>query len=981
MDIEVAIAMAPGLSEVIVYEGGNSDFDNLNRIATDNAARQISCSWTMGFGPTLDQVLQQFAAQGQSFLQASGDWGAGGWIADDPYITAVGGTQLSMSGSGGAWASEVAWNAGYDFPSGQFIATGGGISTAYALPAWQQGLATATNRASTIWHNVPDVAMVADNIWIFADDGYSYTLGGTSASAPLWAGLVALANQLAAAHGRPPVGFINPAVYALGRSANYSACFRDITTGDTSNRVDHTGFPAVAGYDLCTGWGTPAGSNLLYALALPQLLQIVPGTNVISSGIAGGPFDPTTQDYSLTNVSAVTVDWTLGYNASWLDASATNGTLTPGTPAATVTLSVNTQAGSLPVGSYPTTLWFTNLIDGSVQTRLFTLAVIGSPVVISGPTNQTVPDGGTAIFTIVTATNGLVNYFWDRFGPPLTDDGRISGSTTSTLIISNVSAADAGSYRVFAFNQVGVGGYACELLTIPSSPTIIQPPANQAVLPGATAAFAVGAVGTQPLFYQWQSHGTNVTSGGTSNVLTLRNVTQADAGAYSVIVSNALGSITSTGAVLTVISVTEPGVAITTLYSFTGGSDGANPNGLVLATNGVLYGTAISAGSSGNGTIFRITTNGILTTLRSFTGGDGANPKAPLIQAIDGNLYGTTCFGGLNSAGTIFRLSLNGPFTVLHQFSPGSEGGRPAAPLTQASDGNFYGGTGSGGLNGGGTLFRMAAGGAFTTLHSFNGSDGAGVAAPPTQGPDSKFYGITARGGAELNTGTIYQMTLGGSLTTLLNFHVTNGWGPRSKLVLHKDGSLYGSTALGGPDEAGTIFRVTTNGLLTIVHAFHGLTDGLFPRSPLLEGRDGYFYGATSLGGTYNQGTIFRMGPSGLLTTLVHFDGFNGGFPRAGLVQGPDGSYYGTTINGGAYNAGTIFRLTVPAPTLNIALSGADLVLSWPSWATDLVLLQSSDLTMGTWSQVTNAPVIVNQQIQVVITPAPAVNMFYRLSH
>ncbi len=380
LDIEMAISMAPGLSQVIVYEGSVYN-DILNRIATDNAAKQISSSWTLSFDSTTDQIFQQYAVQGQSFFQASGDDGAypGGWVADDPFITSVGGTELSISGPGGAWVSETVWNLGYNLRAGTSNASGGGISPTYSIPSWQQGLSIAANHGSTTRRNSPDVAMVADNIWVLSDNGYSAEGSGTSASAPLWAGLTALANQLAQAHGQPPVGFINPAIYALGKGPSYTSAFHDITIGNNTTTANPTGFFAVSGYDLCTGWGTPTGSNLLSALALPQLLQVSPVTSFTASGPAGGPFSPTAQSYSLTNSGAAALDWTLAYTASWLEASATSGTLAPGAPATTVTLSLNTDATNLTAGSYATNVWFTNLNDGSAQSRLFTLAVVTPP--------------------------------------------------------------------------------------------------------------------------------------------------------------------------------------------------------------------------------------------------------------------------------------------------------------------------------------------------------------------------------------------------------------------------------------------------------------------------------------------------------------------------------------------------------------------------------------------------------------------------
>ena len=986
LDIEMTICMAPGLSQVLVYEG-NDSYDIFNRIATDNTAKQISSSWTWGDDATTDQIFKQYAAQGQSFFIASGDWGPPpSGVEDGPYYTSVGGTELSTSGPSGAWVSETVWNLGFDPLSLTSRASGGGISPTYSIPSWQQGLSMSANHGSTTRRNSPDVAMVADNIWVLFDNGNSTEGSGTSASAPLWAGFTALANELAQAHGRPPVGFINPAIYALGKGqggATYSSAFHDITTGNNTLTASQTGFSAVPGYDLCTGWGTPNGSNLLSALALPQLLLVRPVTSFTASGPAGGPFSPTAQSYSLTNSGAAALNWTLAYTASWLEASATSGTLAPGAPATTVTLSLNTDATNLTAGSYAADVWFTNLNDGSAQSRLFTLAVVTPPVIITGPVDQTVPEGGTAAFTVVAASNALLAYAWNRDTNSLTDGGRISGSATSTLTVSNVSSTDAGTYTVSVTNFAGAAQSAATLLTVASPPVIVTPPTNQTVLPGATATFAVGAVGSQPLFYQWQSHGTNIISGGNTSVLTLRNVSPADAGAYAVVVSNTLGSVTNAGGMLAVIPVTVPATTLATLYSFKDGSDGANPLApLVQATNGTLYGTAYSGGASGNGTVFRITTNGSLSTLHAFSGGnDGGTPWAGLMQAADGNLYGTTSSGGASGGGTVFRTTLGGGLTTWHAFTSGSDGGNPYAGLVQATDGNFYGTAGSGGGSGSGTVFKMTPNGMLTTLHSFSGADGSQPLGGLVQGNDGNLYGITRRGGAGPYDGTVFKITTTGTLTTLFNGTGTNRFSPRDRLVQGSDGNFYGTTYDDGPNRSGTVFRMTPAGLLTRLYSFTGGSDGQWPRAALVEGKDGYFYGTTMYGGAYGSGTVFRMTRNGALTTLLYFDGYNGANPRAPLLHAADGSFYGTTINGGVNGFGTVFRVSVPPSSLSISLTGGHIVLSWPSWASDLLLEQTSDLTASNWSAVTNWPVVTNLQNQVTLPPPPTGNTFYRLTH
>lgn len=250
LDIMMAAYMAPGLSKILVYEGDNPN-DILNRMATDNSAKQLSSSWGFPIDATSEQIFKQFIAQGQSFLQASGDGGAyNGPVmapADHPYVTSVGGTSLTTAGSGGPWQAESAWRG-----------SGGGISTTYPIPTYQQSLNLGANGGSGSMRNIPDVALTADvQIFLIQNNGQAVAVGGTSAATPLWAGYVALANQQAAANGKASVGFLNPLLYAIGRTSSVSSDLHDILGGNNN------GFAAVSGYDLATGWGSPEGQHLI----------------------------------------------------------------------------------------------------------------------------------------------------------------------------------------------------------------------------------------------------------------------------------------------------------------------------------------------------------------------------------------------------------------------------------------------------------------------------------------------------------------------------------------------------------------------------------------------------------------------------------------------------------------------------------------------------------------------------------------------
>jgi uncharacterized repeat protein (TIGR03803 family) len=928
LDIEMAISMAPGLAAVLVYEGTVAN-DVLNRMATDNLAKQLSCSW--GFGSQLDpvrgQIYQQFAAQGQSMFQASGDSGAyAGAVhppSDDPLLTVVGGTSLTTTNPGGAWVSETTWSG-----------SGGGVSTVYALPTWQQGVSMATNQGSTAKRNIPDVACVADQtLWVVVNNGEQGATGGTSAATPLWAAFTALANQQAAAAGQPSVGFLNPALYAIGKGPGYAVAFHDITTGSNVNGSSPTKFLAVPGYDLCTGWGTPTGSNLIAALLAPPVAPLItPGAPLAFSGPPGGPFTPATQIYTLTNTTLPALTWSLANASSWFSLSPTAGTLTPGGPATIVTATLTPAATNLPAGSDTATIWFTNLNDQSVQSRQLTLAVFAPPVITTQPVNQAVFEGMTASFSVVTASNALLSYRWQQdngiFVTNLTDGGNISGSAASTLTVSNVFQANVGAYSVVVSNAAGMVTSSNAFLTIvPWRPVITTQPASQAVLPGQTVTMTVGAVGTQPLFYQWQANGTNLSdgaklTGSRTSTLTLNNVSATNAGTYTVLVGNGHGLVPSSPAVLTVLGVTAPGTTLVTLYPFTGGNDGGNPNALLQAANGLFYGTTQNGGTNSAGTVFQMAPNGAPVSLYSFTGGsDGATPYAGLASGPDGSFYGTAFEGGAYDNGTVFRINSNGVLATLVAFNI-TNGDLPYAGLSLGADGNFYGTTYQGapvGNTRAGTVFRMATNGALSTLTSFTGDmpgvlpNGGFLAAGVVQGGDGNLYGTTYKGGA-YGYGTVFRVGTNGLFSSLACFNSANGAFPYGGLVQGIDGNYYGTTTSGGASGSGAVFRITPAGLLTNLYSFTGGNDGNRPVAGLLLGNDGNFYGTTFYGGTYGQGTIFRIAPNGALTTLAHFDGFNGANPQATMTQGSDGNLYGTTQNGGADGQGVLFRLSFVDP-------------------------------------------------------------------
>jgi len=361
------------------------------------------------------------------------------------------------------------------------------------------------------------------------------------------------------------------------------------------------------------------------------------------------------------------------------------------------------------------------------------------------------------------------------------------------------------------------------------------------------------------------------------------------------------------------------------------GTEGGYPSAsLVQATDGNLYGTVFSGGASDDGTVIRMTPSGKVTTLYSFCSQsgctDGQNPAAPLIQASDGNLYGTTEYGGSTGYGTVFRITLSGGLTTLYSFCIQGgcpDGSHPQAGLVQASDGNLYGAAGS-------TLFKITLGGAMTTIGS---SGGFGVLGSLIQASDGNLYGTNWGGGPQCCGGTIFQLTTSGTVTMLYNFCIPSGCPdgqfPESSLIEAADGNLYGTTTFGGAHGGGTVFKIPVGGgTLTQIYNFcaqSSCSDGEYPFAGLIQATDSNFYGVTSAGGAPSTcepfsrcGTVFQLTTSGTLTTLHQFCAqascLDGEFPFAGLTQATNGNIYGTTEFGGtslacAYSCGTVYTL------------------------------------------------------------------------
>jgi uncharacterized repeat protein (TIGR03803 family) len=389
---------------------------------------------------------------------------------------------------------------------------------------------------------------------------------------------------------------------------------------------------------------------------------------------------------------------------------------------------------------------------------------------------------------------------------------------------------------------------------------------------------------------------------------------------------------------------------LSTLANF----DGTNGNdavaSLVQGTDGNFYSVTLRGGTNNDGTVFQLTPQGQLTNLHSFdSSADGYGPQG-LVEGADGDFYGTTEAGGPNANGTIFKITTAGSLTTVYNFciqtyASGSctDGSSPYAGLTLGSDGNFYGTTYYGGANstttcpaGCGTVFKMTPSGTLTTLYNFcaqsNCADGAEPNSVLVQASDGNFYGTTA--GAYYNLGTIFQIGASGDFANVFTFcgsgcttnSAPNGVDPDG-LVVGSDGNIYGTTFGGGTDGYGTVFKIIPSGSLTTIANFAptaGSNGAGNPGGQIVQAQDGNFYG-TAGAGTANCnngcGTIFKMSPAAALTTLYSFcltSPCSNGSTPTGLMQASNGLFYGTTTAGGANGDGTVFSLSAGTYALSV---------------------------------------------------------------
>jgi uncharacterized repeat protein (TIGR03803 family) len=445
----------------------------------------------------------------------------------------------------------------------------------------------------------------------------------------------------------------------------------------------------------------------------------------------------------------------------------------------------------------------------------------------------------------------------------------------------------------------------------------------------------------------------------------------------------------------------------TTLYSFTGLSDGYSPGRLALSGNR-FYGTAGS--DSGFGLAFSLSTNGTgFVILHSFspvsgsfpTNEDGAFPVGPMVRS--GNImYGMTAQGGSFGYGTVFKVITDGTgFYTLHSFvDGGADGGPTIGPLLSGE--TLYGVNLFGGGRLDGTVFSVKTDGSgFTNIFNFGenhnyGFQGVGPSGPMLTG--DTLYGVTTGdvGGGGGDHGTVFKINIDGTgFTNLHSFTGSDGTGPMGSLVLSGN-TLYGTALSGGSSGNGTVFTVKTDGSgFTVIHSFTATStnssglytnyDGAYPYAGLIVAGS-TLYGTASAGGTGGSGTVFALNTDGAGFTIIHsftasFNPYvtnsDGAGPVAGLILSGN-TLYGTTSGGGIFGNGTIFSFSL-RPELTITRAAPNVILSWATNFTGFTLQSTTNLSSSVWTTNLPSPVVVNGQ-NTVTNPILATQRFFRLS-
>jgi uncharacterized repeat protein (TIGR03803 family) len=488
----------------------------------------------------------------------------------------------------------------------------------------------------------------------------------------------------------------------------------------------------------------------------------------------------------------------------------------------------------------------------------------------------------------------------------------VKSATIASVLLLGLTLVSQDSRAAAHFQPLRSFGFPSQLGSQPEAPLIL---ASDGILYGTTYGAANNFRGT---VFKMNLDGTGYTvlykfklTDGDGRVPSAGLVEGKDGVLYG---TAALGGAFGFG---NVFKLNKDGTGYQVLHGFEGApADGRTPHASLLeGSDGALYSTTFSGGDFNRGCIFRLNKDGSgYTILHSFKGSDGANPYAGLIEASDHGLYGTTTSGGNEGAGAIFTLGKDGAnFALLYSFSTsGGDGQHPYGEVLEGSDGALYGSTHDGGETNAGTVFRLAKNGSnYMVLRRF-------IVGPPSpgnpfgqllEGIDHALYGTSYHGGSN-NAGTVFRITRDGvDFNIMHHFRQGDGYWPYAGLI-EVGSTLYGTTQEGGAGRMGTAFRINedASGYSLIHHFNFSGYDGYYPLA-LVQGSDDGIYGVTQTGGTNADGTLFKINPDGSGYTLLHDFSFWAGRVPFGLIQGRDGVLYGTTYQGGTNDGGVVYAI------------------------------------------------------------------------
>ena len=694
IDITQAVSMAPGMSGLYVFVGRSSTAVLSAMTTHSPLSAQLSCSW--GWtppDPTIDDpYFQKMAAQGQNLFVAAGDTGA--WTssnfaypAQDAYVVSVGGTSLITESAGGPWGSETGW-----------AESGGGVSPlGIPIPSWQSAAAVINDSydggASTSYRNGPDVSANADYSYYVCADQSGCTenlIGGTSFAAPLWAGYMALVNQQSKTNGHALLGFLNPLIYPLGLGENYNTYFHDITSGNNGN-------PAVTGYDLVTGWGSPNGVGLLNILSKTSgpaanfSISITPGSVTVQQGGSGN-----------TTVAAVlTGGWNAAITWSAPDlptgVTATFSPITSPAPGSgDSTLTLDTLSTVAP-GTY--TITVSGSGSGVTHTATFSLIVTppGTFTLSASPASVSVAQGSSGTSTItsvvsqtfdsavtLTATGAPAGVSVSFSVNPLPAPG--SGSVTMTMAVGTSTAT--GKYKI---TVTGTGGGTTATTTVAltvlvaANFTISASPTSLSVAPGYSGKSTITTAISGSFSSAIALSATVLPIGATGVTVSFNPATIAAPGSGTSIMSAAAATTTTPGTYT--ITVTGAGGGITqtatvTLTVTTGFSVNASPNSL-----------SVALGSSGKSTITTAVSGGFNSSIAlsgTFTATSPAtNPTTGLTVGFTPATISAPGSGTSTMAVSVATTTATGVYTITVIGTGGGISNQATVTLTVTSGASF----------------------------------------------------------------------------------------------------------------------------------------------------------------------------------------------------------------------------------------------------------------------------------------------------